>query len=160
MEQIRQSKAHLGFMDLPPEIRNHIYDLVLVRRNSTGYRRPVHIDLFSRANRYPSDSSCFALDMECRAITQTSQLIRNESLPIWLGENSFYVQSPSNKIHLQNLPMLLGFLRAVSDTDRKLIKKIRIYHKPGVEVEVTDLILKAAGVDLGKNVLKMRSFNG
>jgi hypothetical protein len=65
----QQTKPH--FLDLPAEIRNQIYELVVISKGIIGYARPPNI-------------------------AQVSQQVRRESLPIFYSNNIFNVQSASS----------------------------------------------------------------
>lgn len=142
------------FQDLPPEIRNHIYEYALT------FSGPLQI-----RHRHIYD-----INMNDRALMQTCQLQRTEALGIYYGSNTFVLSSlrylgdwllmlGSNVKHLDDLVLTDGVLEGYSTPAFALAGTMRVQVKlalaggqvvvSGVDGHVDDTMLEAAKKYLG-----------
>ncbi|KAK5726858.1 hypothetical protein LTR15_002748 [Elasticomyces elasticus] len=114
----QQNQCHL--MRLPAELRNAIYELFLVKRPPITISR----------NAFVEKDDCFATRKvrltKLPAITRTNRQIREETLAIFLGANTFEVShyaSPQWDSR-PSLPDAHLWLRCLTLEQRRLIKEI------------------------------------
>lgn len=88
------SKARIGFLTIPPELRNRIYELVLTQKDvilGPVEDGPMGIVTIGRSLWYPPFES-----QGQPALTKTCHTIRSESLAVYYGRNKFRCSAPGS----------------------------------------------------------------
>ncbi|TKA81415.1 hypothetical protein B0A49_00654, partial [Cryomyces minteri] len=101
-------KAQFPFLKLPPELRNRIYKLVLIRR-------------------WPIIADIWFMVVDPPALTQVCQQLRRETLPIFYGANKF----AGDVIGDQN--SLLLWFRSIGHENCRLIRQLQILVGPDLD---------------------------
>ncbi|KAK5009942.1 hypothetical protein BJ546DRAFT_1129308 [Cryomyces antarcticus] len=101
-------KARFSFLKLPPELRNRIYKLVLIRR-------------------WPIIADVWFMVVHPPALTQVCQQLRRETLPIFYGANKFIGDVIGDQTSL-----LLWF-RGIGHENCRLIRQLQILVGPDLD---------------------------
>lgn len=96
------------FIRLPPELRDDIYEMVLVQDHPIGISQPPD----SKTSR-----------VSFAALLQTCHQIRNEAIAIFYSSNSFVISTPGANF---TRPCLKGWLGALEPETRLLIRRVFI----------------------------------
>lgn len=142
MSQMQASHARANFMTLPPELRNRIYELVLIANN--GIERPdgsFMIEIADTSEEFewslgddeiPSYYSTLAWCQQ-PFLTRVSRQIRSETLPIYYGANTFvaYVEKRGFFDQREKRPILSlenahRWLATMPGSSRQLLKSLHV----------------------------------
>ncbi|KAK5693321.1 hypothetical protein LTR17_025104 [Elasticomyces elasticus] len=126
----QQTEQTCHFMRLPAELRNAIYELFLVERLPVDISHNVSFE----------EPSWFVRRTKLPAITRTNSQIREETLAIFLGANTFQVSHDEDRKFdpRPNLPDAHSWLRCLTLEQRRLIKEIVFCIRLGLERLVND----------------------
>lgn len=131
-ERETQSTA---LMDLPAEIRNHIYELVLVKHAA--------IDISITIGKFDSFARRMSASCKQPALTRVSQALRRETLPMFYGENSFKINLaimlPEPCYSRKFSDITIRWLCCIGATNRRLMNTIRIWSYVGSEEQAKQL---------------------
>lgn len=106
-----------NFLDLPPELRIQIYQHVLIRNQPT---------IIGEAYRWSLVKHSIGRQLAQPSITRASRLIRNESLPIFYGENMFIAR----EIFWSRRKTVQKWLSAIGLWNRALLKNCLVHYYP------------------------------
>lgn len=111
------------FLDLPAELRNHVYELAMLDQTSLDIRPSYHGKI-----RLPD----LAHQVAQPPITRTCRLVRRDTLPIFYGETlfTFRIHRPQlwKPDDMLTLPQAAGvWLHAIGRQNRAMIRKLFMY---------------------------------
>lgn len=136
---IEESKARTNFLSLSPELRNRIYELVLIPQDldETGYERGHRTENraairlgyhYNYSQGATASQNAWALQP---ALTKVCRLIRKETLSVYYGANEFVTEADDRKTHPPwvneiRFPHALRWLRAIGPENRRLLRTLTI----------------------------------
>ncbi|PPJ55629.1 hypothetical protein CBER1_03750 [Cercospora berteroae] len=125
---VKMASSTVGFLDLPPELRNRIYELVLVARSNgptvlmprlrpdlgeiqRGFMSPITFPhQYDRREWNTSDPTSFGL---VPSLLATCKQIYQEALPVLYGNNPFLIAADTDEIKYTRREGALELPRAV-----------------------------------------------
>ena len=129
------------FLKLPPELRNHIYDLALVEEQPFRFPACRQSEIGPLSFKDTWLNECKSLDDRQRVVrrsvdlvkqpgvTRTCKEIRNESLSVFYGNNTFIIRE--HEKWEASYALLVGekWLLAIRHKNRTLLKSLYISHQ-------------------------------
>ena len=117
------TRSFFPLMWLPPEIRNHIYSFSLCK--------PLHPDLcaelFNHGSKAKTPPFWKHLVREQPSLTKVSRRVRDETLPIFYGQNTFHFFSEHSWFTYKHYEEQFDWLRRISLSNFKMAAHIHLY---------------------------------
>lgn len=143
-QQVACSKANVSFLFLSAELRNRIYDHLLIKRCHTkeNVYEQRSIDILSEN----------AVNIRQPPITRICKQMRRETLGIFYGGNKFEAMLYTLNFEANDA---IQWLRAIGNTNARMIKQLRpFYYGPQSTMRVLKLFGDASGL-AGSEVMSL-----
>lgn len=136
-----ESKAHISFMSLSAELRNHIYELVVTpdRAGEGGVDgelaicvQDVRFEMDDSMTTWADSYGWTGSWRKQPAITRVSRQVRDESLPIYYGVNNFVAHPIPGCRRKSQLHQARVWLRKIGVANARRIKRFGIYCPHGL----------------------------
>lgn len=145
------------FLTLPRELRDHIYELALVDRETTRQHEGARIPI--RAGSYSVQP----------ALTKTCRQVREETLVIYYGFNTFYsmIEWDASQSAFIMEPGLVNWLKSIGPDNTSKITDLNllwrgltpIRSRPRLTLQPLLNTLKEQDVQLGHGVVKTKKYS-